>query len=40
MTEAAAWRVVSRAILFTIGVLLLLWLLGQITAVIVKLVLA
>jgi predicted PurR-regulated permease PerM len=40
VTEAAAWRVVSRAILFTIGVLLLLWLLGLIASVIVKLVLA
>jgi predicted PurR-regulated permease PerM len=40
VTEAAAWRVVSRAILFTIAVLVLLWLLGQIASVIVKLVLA
>ncbi|MFN8636066.1 MAG: AI-2E family transporter [Chloroflexota bacterium] len=40
MTEAAAWRVVSRAILFTIAVLVLLWLLGQITSVIVRLTLA
>jgi predicted PurR-regulated permease PerM len=40
VTEAAAWRVVSRAILFTIGVLLLLWLLGLIASVIVKLMLA
>jgi predicted PurR-regulated permease PerM len=40
VTESAAWRVVSRAILFTIGVLLLLWLLGLIASVIIKLVLA
>jgi predicted PurR-regulated permease PerM len=40
VSEAAAWRVVSRAILFTIAVLILLWLLGQITSVIVRLLLA
>jgi predicted PurR-regulated permease PerM len=40
VTEAAAWRVVSRAILFTIGVLVLLWLIGLIASVIVKLILA
>ena len=40
MTESAAWRVVSRAILFTIAALILLWLVGQLTSVIVKLVLA
>ena len=40
MTESAAWRVVSRAILFTLTVLILLWLLIQISSVIVKLVLA
>jgi predicted PurR-regulated permease PerM len=40
VNEGAAWRVVSRAILFTIAVLILLWLLGQITSVIVRLVLA
>jgi predicted PurR-regulated permease PerM len=40
VSEAAAWRVVSRAILFTIAVLVLLWLLGQISSVIVRLILA
>jgi predicted PurR-regulated permease PerM len=40
VTESAAWRVVSRAILFTIAALILLWLVGQLTSVIVKLVLA
>jgi predicted PurR-regulated permease PerM len=40
VTESAAWRVVSRAILFTIAVLILLWLLGQMTSVIVRVVLA
>lgn len=40
MSEAAAWRVVSRAILFTIGVLILIWFVGQITSVIVRLLLA
>jgi predicted PurR-regulated permease PerM len=40
VSEAAAWRVVSRAILFTIAVLILLWMVGQLTSVIVKLVLA
>ena len=40
MTEAAAWRVVSRAILFTLAVLIGLWLLGQLTSVIVRIVLA
>ena len=40
MSESAAWRVVSRAVLFTITVLILLWLLGQLTSVIVRVVLA
>ena len=40
MTETIAWRVLSRAVLFTIAVLIGLWLLSQITAVIVRLVLA
>jgi predicted PurR-regulated permease PerM len=40
VTEAAAWRVVSRAILFTLAVLIGLWLLGQLTSVIVRVVLA
>jgi predicted PurR-regulated permease PerM len=40
VSEAAAWRVVSRAILFTIGVLVLIWFVGQITSVIVRLLLA
>jgi predicted PurR-regulated permease PerM len=40
VTEAAAWRVVSRAILFTLAVLIGLWLLGQLTSVIVRIVLA
>ena len=40
MTESAAWRVVSRAILFTIAVLIGLWLLGQLTSVVVRIILA
>ncbi|MCC7369703.1 MAG: AI-2E family transporter [Chloroflexi bacterium] len=40
MTESAAWRVVSRAILFTIAVLIGLWLLGQLTSVVVRVLLA
>jgi len=40
VSESAAWRVVSRAVLFTITVLILLWLLGQLTSVIVRVVLA
>lgn len=40
MTESAAWRVVSRAILFTIAVLIGLWLLGQLTSVMVRIILA
>ena len=40
MTEAAAWRVASRAVLFTIVVLLGLWLLGQLTSVLVRVLLA
>jgi predicted PurR-regulated permease PerM len=40
VTEAAAWRVVSRAILFTFAVLIGLWLVGQLTSVIVRVVLA
>ena len=40
MSEAAAWRIVSRAILFTFAVLILIWLLVQVAPVIVKLLLA
>jgi predicted PurR-regulated permease PerM len=40
VSEAAAWRVVSRAILFTIAVLIGLWLLGQLSSVLVRLTLA
>lgn len=40
MSEAAAWRVVSRAILFTLAVLCLFWLMGQLTSVVVRIVLA
>ena len=40
VTESAAWRVVSRAILFTLAVLIGLWLLGQLTSVVVRVVLA
>jgi predicted PurR-regulated permease PerM len=40
VTESAAWRVVSRAILFTFAVLIGLWLLGQLTSVVVRVVLA
>lgn len=40
MTESAAWRVVSRAVLFTITVLIALWLLGQLTSVLVRVLLA
>jgi predicted PurR-regulated permease PerM len=40
VTEGAAWRVLSRAILFTFAVLISLWLLGQLTSVIVRVVLA
>jgi predicted PurR-regulated permease PerM len=40
VSESAAWRVVSRAVLFTITVLILLWLLGQLTSVIVRVILA
>jgi len=40
VSESAAWRVVSRAILFTIAVLCLFWLLGQLTSVVVRVVLA
>jgi predicted PurR-regulated permease PerM len=40
VSEAAAWRVVSRTVLFTIAVLISLWLLGQLTSVIVRVVLA
>jgi predicted PurR-regulated permease PerM len=40
VSEDAAWRVVSRAILFTIAVLIGLWLLGQLTSVIVRVLLA
>jgi predicted PurR-regulated permease PerM len=40
VSESVAWRVVSRAILFTIAVLIGLWLLTQIGSVIVRLVLA
>src|SRR5215212_550524 len=40
VSEAAAWRIVSRAILFTFAVLILIWLLVQVAPVIVKLLLA
>ena len=40
MSESVAWRVVSRAILFTIAVLIALWLLTQLVSVVVRLVLA
>lgn len=40
MTESAAWRVASRTVLFTLAVLLGLWLLGQLTSVLVRVVLA
>src|SRR3954447_23900111 len=40
VSESVAWRVVSRAILFTIAVLIGLWFLIQIGPVIVRLVLA
>jgi predicted PurR-regulated permease PerM len=40
VTESVAWRVLSRTIVFTITLLIGLWLLSQITAVIIRLVLA
>jgi len=40
MTESAAWRVASRTVLFTITVLIALWLLGQLTSVVVRVILA
>jgi predicted PurR-regulated permease PerM len=40
VTESAAWRVASRTVLFTITVLIALWLLGQLTSVVVRVVLA
>ena len=40
MSESVAWRVLSRTVLFTIAVLIMLWLLTQLTAVIVRVVLA
>jgi predicted PurR-regulated permease PerM len=40
VSESAAWRVVSRAILFTIAVLIGLWLMSQLTSVIVRVTLA
>ena len=40
MSESAAWRVVSRGVLFTLAVLISLWLIGQLTSVIVRVVLA
>ena len=40
MTESAAWRVASRTVLFTLAVLIALWLLGQLSSVIVRVVLA
>jgi predicted PurR-regulated permease PerM len=40
VSEAAAWRVVSRAILFAVAVVISLWLLGQLTSVIVRVTLA
>jgi predicted PurR-regulated permease PerM len=40
VSESVAWRVLSRTVLFTIAVLILLWLLLQLSAVIVRVVLA
>jgi predicted PurR-regulated permease PerM len=40
VSEAAAWRVLSRAILFAVAVVISLWLLGQLTSVIVRVTLA
>ena len=40
MSEAVLWRVISLAILFAVAVLLGLWLLSQISAVVVRVVLA
>lgn len=40
MSESVLWRVISRAMLFTVAVLIGLWLLTQISAVIVRVVLA
>src|SRR6185369_4382686 len=40
VSESVAWRIVSRAILFTVAVLIGLWFLVQIGPVIVRLVLA
>jgi predicted PurR-regulated permease PerM len=40
VSESVVWRVTSRAILFTLAVLVGLWLLAQISAVIVRVVLA
>jgi predicted PurR-regulated permease PerM len=40
VSESAAWRVLSRTVLFTIALLIGLWLLGQLTSVVVRLLLA
>ena len=40
VTESAAWRVLSRTVLFTIAALIALWLLGQLTSVLVRVMLA
>jgi predicted PurR-regulated permease PerM len=40
VSESAAWRVASRTVLFTLAVLILLWLFGQLTSVVVRVVLA
>jgi predicted PurR-regulated permease PerM len=40
VSESVAWRVLSRTVLFTIALLIALWLLIQLNAVIVRLVLA
>ena len=40
MSETAAWRVLSRTVLFTVAVLVSLWLLGQLTSVVVRVTLA
>lgn len=40
MSEAAAWRVASRTVLFTLAVLIALWLVGQLTSVLMRVTLA
>ncbi|MGE3267556.1 MAG: AI-2E family transporter [Chloroflexota bacterium] len=40
MTESAAWRVAIRGVMFTIALLIGLWLLTQLTSVVVRLLLA